>query len=72
MELESTMDYLGSKLNVSLENAELFVVLEIVQAPSVGEITRQGYVEGWKKAKYAPCYSFPSSSCIWAHRRDKT
>ncbi|KAG6034766.1 hypothetical protein E4U41_006388 [Claviceps citrina] len=48
MELESTMSYLDSKLNVNLENAELFIALEIVQAPSVGEIHRRGFVEGWK------------------------
>lgn len=50
LELESTMSYLSEKLNVSLENAELFVVLELVQAPSVGEITRAGFVEGWKSS----------------------
>lgn len=49
LELESTMSYLQDKLKVSLENAELFVVLEIVQAPSVGEITRAGFVNGWKE-----------------------
>jgi DCN1-like protein 1/2 len=43
------MDYLGHHLCVDLENAELFVALEIVQAPSIGEITRKGYVEGWKE-----------------------
>ncbi|KAK6448955.1 hypothetical protein FP744_10005205 [Trichoderma asperellum] len=48
LELESTMGYLSEKLNVSLENAELFVVLELVQAPSVGEITRAGFIDGWK------------------------
>lgn len=48
MELESTMGYLSNVLNVSLENAELFVALELVQAPVVGEITKKGYVEGWK------------------------
>lgn len=50
LELESTMNYLGEKLNVSLENAELFVVLELLQAPSVGEITREGYINGWKSS----------------------
>ncbi|VUC32163.1 unnamed protein product [Clonostachys rosea] len=50
MEVESTMSYLG-QLKVSLENAELFVVLELVQAPSVGEITRAGFVEGWKATR---------------------
>lgn len=48
LELESTMSYLSEKLGVNLENAELFVVLELVQAPSVGEITRTGFVKGWK------------------------
>ena len=50
LDLDSTMGYLSSKLKVSLENSELFVVMELVQAPNVGEITRKGYVEGWKKA----------------------
>ncbi|UNI17181.1 Scaffold-type E3 ligase [Purpureocillium takamizusanense] len=48
LELESTMDYLSNRLKVSIENAELFIALELVQAPSVGEITRKGYVDGWK------------------------
>ena len=48
MELESTMGYLTNGLKVSLENAELLIVHELVQAPSIGEITRQGYVSGWK------------------------
>ena len=49
LELESTMGYLSNKLKVSLENAELFVAMELVQAPTVGVINRKGYVEGWKK-----------------------
>lgn len=51
MELESTMEYLSSKLNISLEDAQLLVAVELVQAPSVGEISRQGYVNGWKTAR---------------------
>lgn len=50
LDLDSTMGYLSNKLNASLENAELFVVMELVQAPTVGVINRKGYVEGWKKA----------------------
>ena len=56
MELDSTMRYLSEKLTVSLENAELFVVLELVQAPSVGEISRQGYVDGWRLSGYVQCF----------------
>ncbi|KZZ99611.1 hypothetical protein AAL_02183 [Moelleriella libera RCEF 2490] len=47
MELESTMTYLEKHLGVNLENAELFIALEIVKAPNLGEITRRGFVEGW-------------------------
>ncbi|KAG5665837.1 hypothetical protein KAF25_009962 [Fusarium avenaceum] len=46
--LESTMSYLQTRLKVNIENAELLVALELVQAPSVGVITRRGYVDGWK------------------------
>ncbi|KAI5457614.1 Cullin binding-domain-containing protein [Mariannaea sp. PMI_226] len=48
LELESTMSYLTQTLKVSIENAELFVALEVVQAPTVGVITKKGYVDGWK------------------------
>lgn len=48
LELETTMGYFSNELNISLENAELFLVLDLIQAPSVGEITRSGYVDGWK------------------------
>lgn len=51
MELESTMNYLSNDLKVNIENAELFVVLELLQAPSVGEISRKGYVDAWKEAE---------------------
>ncbi|RYO89150.1 hypothetical protein DL764_008622 [Monosporascus ibericus] len=44
---ESTMAYLQS-LGANLEDASLFIILEIVQAPSIGEITREGFVQGWK------------------------
>lgn len=46
------MEYLGTRLKISLENAELFVILELLQAPSVGEITRKGYIDGWKASGY--------------------
>jgi DCN1-like protein 1/2 len=31
-----------------LEEASFFIALEIVQAPRIGEITRDGFVNGWK------------------------
>ena len=41
------MNYLQD-LGVNLENAEILIPLEIVQAPTVGEITKEGFIEGWK------------------------
>ncbi|KAH6893302.1 Cullin binding-domain-containing protein [Thelonectria olida] len=46
--IDTTMTYLTSKLNVNIENAELLLALEIVQAPTVGVVTKKGYVDGWK------------------------
>ncbi|KAH8178763.1 cullin binding domain-containing protein [Sarocladium implicatum] len=50
LELDSTMQYITNTLKVKLDDAGLFVVQWLVTAPSIGEITRQGYVDGWKKA----------------------
>ncbi|EGX89795.1 defective in cullin neddylation protein 1 [Cordyceps militaris CM01] len=50
MELASTMNYLNNELKVNIENAELFVALELLQAPTIGEISREGYVAGWKSS----------------------
>lgn len=43
---ETTQEYLEA-LGVNMENAEQFVVMELVQSPSIGEITRNGFVNGW-------------------------
>ncbi|KAG9237737.1 Cullin binding-domain-containing protein [Amylocarpus encephaloides] len=45
---EGTMKYLLEDLKVSLENAEMFIPLELCQVPSVGEISKDKFVEGWK------------------------
>lgn len=36
-------------LGIDLENAEILVPLEIIQAPALGEMSKDGFVEGWKK-----------------------
>ncbi|KKA30288.1 hypothetical protein TD95_003868 [Thielaviopsis punctulata] len=48
IDIESSMAYLTDKLDVNLENAEMFVAMWVLQAPSIGKITRKGFVEGWK------------------------
>jgi len=45
--VNGTMEYL-TDLGVNIENAEALVALEIVQAPALGEIAKEGFVEGWK------------------------
>ena len=45
--VEGTMKYLAD-LGINMESAEFLVPLEIVQAPALGEITKDGFVDGWK------------------------
>jgi DCN1-like protein 1/2 len=44
-----TMKYLQD-LELSMENADFLVPLEIVQAPALGEMSKEAFVEGWKAA----------------------
>ncbi|KAI0532391.1 Cullin binding-domain-containing protein [Xylaria digitata] len=46
---DSAMGYLQS-IGVGLEDASLFLAVELLQAPSIGEIPRAGFVYGWKEA----------------------
>lgn len=48
--VNSVMRYLQD-LGVNLETADIFVPLEIVQAPGLGEISKTGFVEGWMKVR---------------------
>lgn len=47
MSVDGTMKYLQD-LGVNLEDASILVPLEIVQAPCFGEISKDGFVDGWK------------------------
>lgn len=44
--VDGTMSYL-QQLEVDLEGMDSLAVLEIIQAPTMGEITREGFVNGW-------------------------
>ena len=48
--IEGTMKYL-TDIAVDLEGLESFAVFEIVQAPAMGEMTRDGFVNGWQERK---------------------
>lgn len=44
--VDGTMQYLEA-LGVPLDDIAALVVMELVQSPTMGEITRKGFVDGW-------------------------
>jgi DCN1-like protein 1/2 len=46
--MDGTMQYLDA-LGVSVEDIGMLVVSELVKSPSMGEIKREGFVNGWKE-----------------------
>ncbi|KAL8380048.1 hypothetical protein RB599_009480 [Gaeumannomyces hyphopodioides] len=53
---ESAMSY-AMALGVDPEKAGIFALMELLQAPSLGTITRQGFIEGWKTTGAQPTKS---------------
>ena len=45
--VEGSMRYL-SDLGVSLDEVVVLAILTELSAPTMGELTREGFVEGWK------------------------
>ena len=45
--VNGAMEYLGA-LNVDLESAAFLIPMEIMQVPSMGLITKDGFVNGWR------------------------
>lgn len=41
-------------IRVQLDEVACLGVFEMCQSPSMGEFTRQGFVDGWKAARYVP------------------
>ncbi|KXJ88941.1 Cullin binding-domain-containing protein [Microdochium bolleyi] len=46
LDADSTMSYF-QQLGANLEQASLFIALELVQAENIGQISREGFVKGW-------------------------
>lgn len=46
LQLEAIMAYMGD-IGVNVENLDCLAVMEIVKAPSMSEIEREGFVKGW-------------------------
>lgn len=49
--IDGTMQYF-EQLGIDLESVEFLIPMEIVQAPALGEITKDGFVSGWRKIGY--------------------
>jgi DCN1-like protein 1/2 len=55
---EGAMKFLGD-INVQLDEVACLGIAELLKSPSMGEFTREGFVNGWKAVGYAPwslCY----------------
>jgi DCN1-like protein 1/2 len=46
--VEGTMQYF-EQLGINLESVEFLIPMEIVQAPALGEIGKEGFVTGWRR-----------------------
>jgi DCN1-like protein 1/2 len=60
-----TMDYI-QRLDVNIATYEQFVVLEIVQAETLGTITRKGFVDGWAQVV---AESNGKVTCDWSSQK---
>ncbi|KAI6245598.1 Defective in cullin neddylation protein 1 [Erysiphe necator] len=67
LSVDGVMRYLQD-LGVNLETAEIFIPLEIVQAPGLGEITRIGFINGWSAFLRADIQT--KNLCFWPDTTD--
>lgn len=49
--VDGTMRYLGD-LGVKLDDVVVLAILTELSAPTMGELTREGFVGGWTKLQY--------------------
>jgi len=66
VKMDGMMQYM-SELDVSPENVSFLILAEIVQCPAMGEMTRQGFVDGWTNIGYAftwPAFSTRTSTYV--------
>ena len=48
---DGCMKYFMTDLEVDLEGMDALAVMEIIQAPTMGEMDRKGFVDGWAAIK---------------------
>jgi hypothetical protein len=66
--MEGTMKYFQD-LGVDIEDIGMLVISELVRSPSMGEITREGFVDGWKVQGYVCSYLAPGLRLCGVFRR---
>ena len=59
--VEGSMRYLGD-LGVNLDEVVVLAVLGELQAPTMGEFSREGFIQGWKTYRYSLLLHSPSAS----------
>jgi DCN1-like protein 1/2 len=47
--IEGVMKYFGD-INIELDEVACFGIAELLKSPTMGEFTREGFIEGWKLA----------------------
>lgn len=53
--IEGAMKFL-EEIQVRLDEVVCLAIAELLKSPSMGEFTRQEFVDGWKGAGYVPLY----------------
>lgn len=64
--IEGAMKYLES-IQVKLDEVVCLAISELLQSPSMGEFTRENFVNGWKDAKYTTphsIYTYNTERCL--------
>jgi DCN1-like protein 1/2 len=53
------MKYLGD-IQVQLDEVACLGIAELLQSPSMGEFTREGFLNGWRRVGYVSAKGFQS------------
>lgn len=62
--IEGAMKYLGD-IQVQLDEVSCLAIAELLQSPSMGEFTREGFLNGWRSTGCV-CF-FALSTCLYTY-----
>lgn len=55
------MSYLKA-INIKVDDIGLLIVSEIVKSPSLGEVVRESFIEGWQAHSYVDSFSITGAT----------